>query len=50
MEFHPSYEFTNNEWNRLTELERLKITEERERYKISHTDRYGGDTRSVAIV
>ena len=46
---HPSYEFTNNEWHRLTEAERIIITEERENYKRSRTKRYGGDTISLEL-
>ena len=49
MEVQPSYEFTNNEWNRLPEAERISITEEKERCKRSLTNRYGSDTSSLAM-
>ena len=50
MEVHPSYDFTNNEWHSLPDAEIISITEERSRYKISRTNRYGGDTRSLAMI
>ena len=44
LEVHPSYDFTNDEWNILPEVEIISIIEEREWYKILRTNRYGGDT------
>ena len=45
----PSYYFTDNECHRLPEAEIIRITEEMKRYKISCTNRYADDTRSVAM-
>ena len=49
LEVHPSYEFTKDECHRLPEAEIIRITEERSHYKIPCTNRYGGDTSSVAM-
>ena len=50
LEVHLAYYFTNNEWHRLPNVEIIRIVDERERYKISRTTRYGGDTSSVEII
>ena len=49
LEVHLSYDFTNNEWNRLPEAEIIMITEEMACYKRSRTNRYVDDTRSVPV-
>ena len=49
LEVHLSYDSTNNEWHRLPEAKIISIIEESSWYKRSRTNRFGGDTSSVAI-
>ena len=48
IEVHPAYDFTDDEWFRLPEAERSRITDERTRYKRARTNRYA-DQQSVAM-
>ena len=47
IEVHAAYDFTNDEWFRLPETERIRIADERARYKRARTNNY--DQASVGV-